>query len=374
MSKKPSIVKETSDVLKQAFEEGFHVSRHVDKANAKRDKTPYDTHTKKKIYDGNTFASTQKTCVAFVKFCREEFGTRHIADIKPEYFEKFIEKGMKIGSSYSAKTAATYQSEVKKLEEAYNKQTNSNIKLTTKDYKKHVDSGKQKQRVMMPSEIHDKIIEKAYKNARSKNGDALTIGRALGLRESEIMKIKKEDFKLDKQGTIEKVHVHKSKGGRSRNISMSDLSEHQVQKVELIYQKYEEKSMSGGGGGYFFDTKATSLERAFQRYRDSVTEGEYKQCGIHSMRKEWAREVYGNLLKEKIEEITQKKIEYEHENEPERDVTERMNYYERELEKTLEEKEYSILEKQKIIREVKEELTEDLGHNRVSVLNEYIRD
>lgn len=321
MSKRPSVVYQTTEILKTAYMAGFGRSRHADKKNALNNNLKQDMYTKNKIYSQNTYNSTKKTCVAFVKHCREEYGIKYLAEIKPNMFKSFIKKGnFKTGKAYDPKTAATYATQVAKLQNTYNIQHNSKVVFVDADYKQVVGQIEQK-RNQLPRKIHDEIIQKAY-NGKYENGLALDIARALGLRVTEITNLRKEDFKFNKNGQLEKVHIHRSKGGRNRNIEASKLTQKQIQVVNKVYNYFAPKT---GPHDRFFINKAQSYEKAFKRARDSISSGS-THCGIHSMRKEFAKD-----------------------------------FYNRELEKGKEEK------------QIKKELTELLGHNRLEILNSYLK-
>ena len=336
MSKRPSITYQVTTVLREAFEEGHGRSRHADKKNALNNRKPIDTYTKDKIYSRNTYNSTKKTCVAYANFCKEEYGIRYLQEIKPEMFDRFIERGSVLGKSYEQNTAAAYFSQTKKLENAFNSLTGGNVKFADKSYKQYVVENVQvKER--MPSELHDRIIEKAYEQ-KIENGLALDSSRALGLRVSEITNLRKEDFKF-KDRELQSVHIHRSKGGRKRDILAKGLSEGKIEKILKVYDYFKDKLQDHDR---LFTNRASSYETVFRRIRDSIPGGEqYKGCGIHSMRKEFAQE-----------------------------------YFDRELEKRLRERKSDIeriLETQKKIEiEIKEELTELLGHSRIEVLKSYL--
>lgn len=330
MSKRPSLTYQVTKILKGAFEEGYGRSRHADKKNALNNNKPIDTYTKDKIYSRNTYNSTRKTCVAFANFCKEEYGVRYLQEIKPEMFEKFIERGSTLGKSYEQNTAGAYYSQIKKLENAFTASTGTKIEFANKSYVQHTTENIQV-KGRMPSDLHDRIIEKAYEQ-KFETGLAFDTARALGLRASEISNLRKEDFKL-KDGSLESVHIDRSKGGRNRDIKVERLSEKQIAVVIKVYDHFKDRLADHDR---LFTNKTKSYEMAFSRTRDSITGGEYyKGCGIHSMRKEFAQD-----------------------------------YFNRELERRIEEEGKDNFKE--IEREVKQELTELLGHNRLEVLCSYL--
>lgn len=322
MSKRESIVFQANQVLKQSAYEGYGRSRHADKKNAMNNKVEYDTYTKDKIYGQKTYRSTNKTCISFVKHCREEFGVKYISEIIPEMFKSFISKGnFKTDVAYDPKTAATYASQVTKLQNAFNVQNDATLVFVDNSYKEFLGVKKHK-RDQMPRNIHDKIIQNCYET-KYVNGLAFELARALGLRVREITDIRKKDFYFNNNQEFVQIHIHRSKGGRSRDIEASNLSITQIQVVCKVYQYFYDIT---GEHDRFFTNKSESYEKAFSRARDAIS-SEYTHCGIHSMRKEFAKD-----------------------------------YYSRELSKG------------KSRLKIKKELTGLLGHNRLEVLGSYLKE
>jgi len=136
MSKRESVVFQAIQTLKEAYHEGYGRSRHADKQNAMNNGLRQDKYTKDKIYSQNTYNATKKTCMAFVKHCREEFGVKYLNEINPKMFSSFISKGdFKTGKAYDSKTASAYASQVSKLQNAYNKQNGYTTKFVNTSYK-----------------------------------------------------------------------------------------------------------------------------------------------------------------------------------------------------------------------------------------------
>lgn len=323
MGKRESVVFQATNVLKQAYSQGHGRSRHADKKNAINNGKRQDTYTKDKIYSDKTYNSTKKTCVSFVKHCRAEFGVRYLNEIKPEMFKSFISKGdFNTGKLYDPKTAKVYATQISKLQNAYNKQNREDIKFIDTSYKEVVGQQEQK-RIQMPREVHHLIVAKAY-SSKIENGLAFDIARAMGLRVREITNLRKEDFKFNNKVELQSVHIHRSKGGRNRDIQASNLSVEQREVVETVYNHFKDKTSSHDR---FFINKADSYSTAFSRARDSVTKcDEYTHCGIHSMRKEFAKDFYSRETEAGRRDL-----------------------------------------------EIRRELTEMLGHNRLEVLETYLK-
>lgn len=325
MSKRESVVFQVNKLMREAYYIGFGRSRHSDKRNAMARGIQYDSYTKDKIYSQNTYKNTNKTCIAFVKFCREKYGIKYISEIKPNMFDRLIERGdYKTSKSYNSKTAATYFSQMKKLENIYNTMNNTNIEFCNKNYKKFIIV-EDKRKIQMPRWIHDKIIERCYKTKRE-NGLAFSMARAAGLRISEITNLRKKDFQLNKNRDLESITIFRSKGGKTRVIEAKYFSVRQIDVINSVYKHFEKITEYGER---FFKNKSESYSEAFRRTRDFVTGGneQYKFCGVHSLRKEFANDFFDRET-----------------NENGRDEM-----------------------------EVKQELVEILGHNRMEVLKDYLR-
>jgi len=293
MSKRPSIVHQVTQVLQKSFETGFGRSRHADKRNAKNSGKTYDHHTRSVIYSRDTYNNTRKTVVAFAKHCRDQYGVRYIHEIKPEMFSSFIEEGNRAGGRYDPKTAGAYFSQVQKFQNSYNQQNGTELTFADMSYKEFIGQKEQK-RDVMPREIHDRIIQKAYDSRKTENGRAFDMARNLGLRVSEITNLRMMDFRF-KGGQLQSIHIHESKGGRNRDLdAQKSLTNGQVAKAEQIYNYFKEAGRKANDR--LFTNKADSYTTAFGRYREKVAPGQYTHCSVHSMRKEFARDYYDRRL------------------------------------------------------------------------------
>lgn len=340
MSKRASLTYQVTQILGNSFKEGFGRSRHADKKNALENKMKIDTYTKDKIYSQNTYNSTRKTCVAFTNFCKENYGIRYLEEIKSEMFSKFIERGNINERKYEANTAATYFSQVKKLESAFNTEKNTKFEFADNSYKEYITENIQI-KLKMSEEIHNKIIEKAYES-KSNNGLAFDSSRSLALRDSEITNLRKEDFKFE-NGKLESVHIHRSKGGRDRDVLNKDLTEEQIIIIIRIYDYFKDKLQDHDR---LFINKAASYGNAFKRIRNIIIQDKnYSGCGIHSLRKEFAQNYFNREIEKRMDERAQ-----EIEKEPLRQAD----------------------IKKQIEIEVKKDLTRILGHNRLQVLASYL--
>ena len=309
--KRPSLIYQAKEILSALFNEGFGRSKHNDKKSEKN---------KSLIYSRNTYNSTLEKCCTFLGYCKEYFKLRFLNEIKPEYFREFIKSGND-GAGYNKETAEDYRSAINKLQEGFNSKNNEKSIWTDASFKKQVVINPSRTRQQMSKEIHDQIISKAFES-KNETGMAFDTARNLGLRVSEITNLRMRDFWFDKKGNLKAVYINASKGGRSRKIGANYLTKDQSKTVHKVYEHFKEIK---GKNDRLFIYKSGSYQRAFERIRDSISE-DYKQCGIHSLRKEFAKD-----------------------------------FYNREIEKG------------KTPLEVKRILTQLLGHNRLDILRHYLK-
>jgi len=345
----PSPAYQVSETLRAALGKGFGRGRHEDKRNAQNEGKHYTTYTKDKIYAGKTYKTDVQKCITVMRFVKSEYGVKYIKDLKPEHFNAFVQRGMitNPGEPYSKRTAESYAAAIQKLQDSYNALNKTNLTFLDRGYIDHVII-KAPQRYRMPSEVHDKIIAKAYKQderGRSDNGRAFDMARAAGLRVSEITRLRMRDFRIGKDGKIKEVVIHRSKGGKttvkefegkgkSYNMAINKFTPQQQEKIQNLYNHYKDKGLKDMDK--LFTNRPKSYEQAFYRYRDEIAPGQYTQCGIHSMRREWGQGFYERELERRIAERQQ----------------EMGSKY------CLTEKDYTIIEKS-----VREDLTELFGHH-----------
>jgi integrase len=300
------LVYQAKEILSAQFDEGYGRSKHNDKRN---------NLDKGLIYSRNSYRNVLEKCCTFLNFCKEQFGLKYLEKIKPEYFTEFIKAG-----GYIKNTANSYKAAVVKLQEGYNLKNSKEYIWINDNYKAAVHSDSSKSRLQMPREIHNEIIQKAYES-KYETGLAFDVARNLGLRVSEITNLRMKDFRFDKNGKLISVYIHCSKGGRHRVIYSRQLTDNQIQSVTKAYEYFRPLRQNKDR---LFINKSSSYQRAFERIRDSISK-EFKHCGIHSMRKEFA------------------KIFFQRESERERTS-----------------------------RNIKAELTQILGHNRLNILKTYL--
>ena len=171
------------------------------------------------------------------------------------------------------------------------------------------------------------------------------MARAVGLRDIEIPNLRMRDFRFGKDGKIKGVVIYRSKGGKTtvkdfkgmgkkQKVIFDKFTLQQQEKIQNLYNHYKDKGLKDMDR--LFPNRAKSYQQAFYRYREEIAPGQYNQCNIHSMRREWGQSFYEREIERRIGERMQ----------------EMGNNY------CLTEKDYTNIEKG-----VREDLTELFGHH-----------
>jgi integrase len=308
MKKRQSLIYQAKTILTAQFNLGFGRSKHADKQYNANENV---------IYSRNTYKSALQKACTFLKFCKEQLGVRDLAELREDYFTWFV-----YSKGYARNTAAAYKWAVTRLQNGYNAANKTAFRWCNDEYRRFSAAKTEKRRQQMPRELHDKLIAEAYEQSYA-NGLALDLARALGLRVSEITNLRVGDFRFSQSGRLKAVYIHASKGGRNRVIPAACLSAAQISTVCNVCQHFQDKR---GNGDRLFENKTNSYTKAFAKARDIVTK-EYTQCGVHSLRKEFANDFYNR----------------------------------------------EMLKNSRTAKEIKRELTELLGHSRLDVLRYYIK-
>lgn len=197
-----------------------------------------------------------------------------IKDVKPQHIQQFLNSKSK---DCSTKTLEQYISKFNKLEKVVNEIYHTNINFRSGFI---VPFGKEKVRnIVMSREDFNKVL-KNVQNSKSLAVNAIALAGIFGLRVAETVNIQGRDIRFDKNT----LHIHESKGGRSRELSISE--EH---KKFLEYLKG-----NVGSTERIIPIKEDSVNKFLNRQLESLGLNEYKEhvTGIHSIRKMVAQEYY----------------------------------------------------------------------------------
>ena len=134
--------------------------------------------------------------------------------------------------------------------------------------------------VSMVKSDYVKLVD-SYKDSYSTGATGARVIYSSGLRASEVCTLKGSDITV-KDNTVV-VHVANGKGGRMRDVVITDKE--RVDTLRDISEHFGESRVC--------DIKPQSLEINISRHLNSIeTDQEYKYNSCHSLRKEYAQDMY----------------------------------------------------------------------------------
>jgi len=226
--------------------------------------------------------------------------TKMLYEINSDMIQDFFNKKAE-SKKCNNETLQQYRSRINKIEHIASDVYHINVNWYKDIIIPAVVSTTKKRSISMSKEHYNKIMDRAYEmNSKSKAVIALEFVGRFADRVSECCKIQKRDINLEKNT----LHIHESKGKRSRDLSIdnkikfrdSDISNHEF--LENIYNRLDKDT------DRVVDIKEDSVNAYLSRaeealgfrdlYRDADT-------GIHCIRKAVAQEMYDNLREEGIE-------------------------------------------------------------------------
>lgn len=234
----------------------------------RREESIYSYQYKNNLKDlSSNFASYMKDKHSDVKMLR---------DIKEEHIQGFLkEKESKVSSA----TLQTYKSGLEKIGVCASNVYNSKINMKC-EYKAEQ---KDKIRSIAMSESDYNKLMKATEDKQCKSRVAVEVCRAFGLRVSEVIKIRESDIKSNV------LHIHESKGGRSRDIQITSEKQKEALSKLLEYKQGNKKPI--------LDIKADSVNKWVKSNMNKIGITKYSdnKTGVHSIRKMYAQERYTEL-------------------------------------------------------------------------------
>lgn len=157
-----------------------------------------------------------------------------------------------------------------------------NIKVKTKDdYLRNI--GMDKDDII--------ILLNECKKSKSKAVAGIELGIKFGLRVAEICKVKGKDINLEKK----LLHIHESKGKRSRYIPIDNLEKLEICNRIKSYITDNERVCKLKEDSINATIRRMLLKNKITKYKDAKT-------GVHSIRKYYATKTYINKLGEKNDE------------------------------------------------------------------------
>lgn len=261
-TKAPSLAYQLRSSVNNAFEEGR--SKHADKHN--------EDGTKNNVYSYSHRKDLIEFGSQFAGFCKNNFGIKMASEIKGEHAQAFMDEKAK---TCADSTLLTYSQHLKKL----NNLVQNKFSGCKSDWGHEVPDGSNHTKlrdVKVSRESMDKVLDRLDMKHTSHRG--IVLAEALGLRASEVVKVKGEHIDLDR-GTVSV----QGKGGRFREVPIREERRESLAQLKEAYPTTR-----------ICDVKPDSLNTSFKRQL------KYCECddlvdsksGIHAIRKLYATEEF----------------------------------------------------------------------------------
>lgn len=254
--------------IDSAFGQGGH-DRHSAKANEGTGQTVYSYSERENL---------KNTGIQLGEFCKNEYGVKQVKEITPTMISDFLKSKT---TSCDKNTLSQYASRLNKLGNLINNRlstANVNFKVAVPESQ----IGKDKYReVKMEKEDYGKVLQYAKdNNCTSKAVVAFQLSGEFALRVSEACKMQVRDIDL-KSKTL---HIHRSKGGLSRDLKIENSQ------IDFLKKVIEGKT----GTDKVVGIKEDSVNKWLARTLEMLGIDKYKNCktGIHSVRKMSITEKY----------------------------------------------------------------------------------
>lgn len=264
------------NAIDNTFDGGKH-DKHTDKHNGKY----LDT-----VYSFGERSNLVELSAQIGRFIKEKYpDVRKILDIKQDVIQEFVNSKV---DTCNKETLGQYVSRIHKLESIVNNTYKGSV-IWYKDLITPTSSlsNDKTRNIAMTREDYNAILNRAYTmGSKSDAVIAIELAGRFGMRVSETCKFQPRD----KNFKTMLLHVHESKGGRSRDINIKPGDVEYLK--EITKGKQEDKNIVG----IKEDSVNKYLARAEQalnireRYRNADT-------GIHSIRKMIAQERYDEYRK-----------------------------------------------------------------------------
>lgn len=224
--------------------------------------------------DKNALKDFAKNFSNFIKI--EEPGLKMVKNLNPEIAQKFIDQ--KAADGCSLKTLEQYKSKFNKIERLINhRYGTAEVSLST-TIPTDVDDNKLRDIAMDKSHLDAYFKFCEATNSKSLAPLAIEMASRFGLRVAETCKI----MPMDLRG--ETLHIHESKGGRSRDIL---ISKEDAAWLKSVFESHEKDKR-------FITIKEDSVNKHLARVFEKLGIEDYKNAktGVHSIRKMVAQEYY----------------------------------------------------------------------------------
>lgn len=247
---------------------GFGTSKHSDKISGQK---------AGKIYSYSSYNNRQDVAKEFCSWMKEYHPEVKMAsDLNERHSTEFLAKK---SNEVSTNTLNNIRSQLKGIGEAINHTYKSaDVSFDTPAMSGTTD--RNVKTVSMVKSDYVKLVD-SYKDAYSTGAVGAKVIYSSGLRASEVCTLKGSDITVKDNTAV--VHVASGKGGRMRNVVITDKE--RVDILRDISEHFRENKVC--------EIKPQSLEINISRHLNNIeTDQEYKYNSCHSLRKEYAQDMY----------------------------------------------------------------------------------
>lgn len=273
-----SIKYQVINAIDSAFRTGGH-----DKHSAKQNEGTQNT-----IYSYKERENLMDTGIQLAEYCKSEFGVKQVKNITSKMVSSFLNNK---AQTCNQTTLGQYGSRLNKLGNLINNRyQTANVSWKVPVPVSQVRQGKLRD-VPMSKEDYMAVLKYAKDaECKSKAPIAIELSGRFGLRVSETCKLQPRDLDFNNL----KLHIHESKGGRSRDL---DISKEDVPFLKSIISNKEPTQK-------ILNIKEDSVNRWLGRAMDKlgITKYNTAKTGVHSVRKMAATERYHTNLKNGMSE------------------------------------------------------------------------
>lgn len=272
------------NAINDNFKEGM--DKHSMKADGKMNGT--------RIFSYSDRESIKNLAGNFSNWMKEHYSEiKYVKDIRTKHVQGFLNEK---AQTCTKATMTTYASNFRKLENLVNATYGTQAVYRGFEIPATVENTKIRAQDMDKADI--KKLKEAFEKSTSKAKIAIDLAEKLGLRVSEISKLQGRDIKIEEG----KVHIHESKGRRSRDVPIraedraffADLKSRLGERQRVCEMQHE------------------SINKAIRRYMKEIGISEkYKGTSVHAIRKEYAQKEFdryraeGKSIKEALGEVSE---------------------------------------------------------------------
>lgn len=241
-------------------------------------------------YRRNIISKTDQFC----KYISKEYTEiKLIKEITSYHVKAFLNYK---SSTCSFETLKSYLYYFKKLERMVRQEMHLKVEYTSNVViEKNKDT---KRNISMKEEDLNKI-QNDLQNTRSKAAIGIKLGMLFGLRVSEICKVQGRDINIENK----KLHIHESKGKRSRDLEIDT-----AEKMELC----KEIKACVKGKDRIVPLREDSVNSFLRRklLKNNITKYKDKRTGIHAIRKMYSKEEFkkeiinGKNIKDAVDKVS----------------------------------------------------------------------